>query len=179
MSLDASGTIGGILTASKWKGIPYMRLRVTPSNPKTAGQNAVRSALGTVAKACAAVLTSFMDIADVGSPFFTTARDNAPSGQSWISWVHQQLDTNLATLHSTYIGLSGTIKGYYDSSAAGANLVPYVDVAGTTHSAGEQLYLLAIFAVANLAYAGFATSPDAASSTETDNFADYVHVTTP
>ena len=35
LSLDASGTVGGILTFSKWKGRPYVRTRVIPSNPKS------------------------------------------------------------------------------------------------------------------------------------------------
>lgn len=43
MSMAASGTIGGLVTASIWKGRPYFRLRVTPSNPKSAGQTATRS----------------------------------------------------------------------------------------------------------------------------------------
>lgn len=45
MSLEASGTIGGILTFSKWKGRPYVRTRVIPTNPKTAAQLAVRSVM--------------------------------------------------------------------------------------------------------------------------------------
>lgn len=45
MSLDASGTIGGVLTFSKWKGRPYVRTRVIPSNPKTAPQLAVRAVM--------------------------------------------------------------------------------------------------------------------------------------
>lgn len=45
MSLDASGTIGGILTFSKWKGRPYVRTRTIPANPKSAAQLAVRACL--------------------------------------------------------------------------------------------------------------------------------------
>lgn len=43
MSLDASGTLAGTITASKWKGRNYMRQRVTPSNPQTSAQTGVRS----------------------------------------------------------------------------------------------------------------------------------------
>lgn len=43
MSLDASGSIGGVLTASKWKGRNYMRTLVVPSNPRSAGQTATRA----------------------------------------------------------------------------------------------------------------------------------------
>ena len=42
LSLDASGTVAGTLTASKWKGINYMRQRVIPKNPNTDLQKAIR-----------------------------------------------------------------------------------------------------------------------------------------
>lgn len=38
MSLDASGTLGDAITFSKWKGRPYVRERVVPSNPKSGAQ---------------------------------------------------------------------------------------------------------------------------------------------
>lgn len=37
-SLDASGSVGGAITFSKWKGRNYVRRRVVPSNPKSGGQ---------------------------------------------------------------------------------------------------------------------------------------------
>jgi len=37
-SLDASGTLGDAVTFSKWKGRPYVRERVIPSNPKSGAQ---------------------------------------------------------------------------------------------------------------------------------------------
>lgn len=42
-SLAASGTIGGVITMATWKGRPYARIRVTPSNPRSAGQTAQRA----------------------------------------------------------------------------------------------------------------------------------------
>ncbi len=45
MSLDASGTIGGAIVFSKWKGRNYVRVHALPSNPKSAGQISVRSML--------------------------------------------------------------------------------------------------------------------------------------
>lgn len=179
LSLDASGTVASTLTASKWKGRNYMRLRIIPANPKTAGQQAVRSILGTLAKACTAVLTSFVDVAGVGSPFFTTARDSAPSGQSWISWLQKVMYSLFAGRVTAYAALSGTIQGYYASAGAGAGLASYTDKAGVAHTAGQQLYMLAYFAVNYLSYTGFASGIDNPSSTEVDDFADWVHVTTP
>ncbi len=43
MSLDASGSLAGILTFSKWKGRNYVRQLVRPANPKSALQVGVRS----------------------------------------------------------------------------------------------------------------------------------------
>ncbi len=42
-SLSASGTIGDTLVYSNWKGRPYVRERVIPSNPKSGSQVGVRS----------------------------------------------------------------------------------------------------------------------------------------
>lgn len=42
-SFEASGTIGNIATFSKWKGRPYVRQRVVPSNPKSALQVSTRA----------------------------------------------------------------------------------------------------------------------------------------
>lgn len=43
LSLGASGTIGKTMTFSSWKGRPYVRRRVIPSNPKSAPQMATRA----------------------------------------------------------------------------------------------------------------------------------------
>jgi hypothetical protein len=43
MSLEASGTIANAVTFAKWKGRPYARQRVIPSNPQSALQTAVRA----------------------------------------------------------------------------------------------------------------------------------------
>ncbi len=47
LSVSASGTVGKILTAATWKGIPYIREWFKPQNPKTAKQVAQRSRLTT------------------------------------------------------------------------------------------------------------------------------------
>lgn len=45
LSLAASGTIQNTITYATWKGRPYARMHVIPSNPKTAAQVAVRAML--------------------------------------------------------------------------------------------------------------------------------------
>lgn len=41
--LDASGSIGDAITFSKWKGRAYVRIKATPSNPRSAGQISTRA----------------------------------------------------------------------------------------------------------------------------------------
>jgi hypothetical protein len=43
LSLDASGSIAGAVTFSKWKGRNYVRQLVKPSNPQSGGQVGVRA----------------------------------------------------------------------------------------------------------------------------------------
>jgi len=50
-SMEASGTIGGVLVFSKWKGRPYIRSHVIPSNPKSGGQTGMRAMFSFLAKA--------------------------------------------------------------------------------------------------------------------------------
>jgi len=45
LSLDASGSIFGTLVYSKWKGLNYARLSVTPYNPKSAYQVGIRDTM--------------------------------------------------------------------------------------------------------------------------------------
>ena len=45
MSLDATGTLAGTLTATHWKGRNVIRQRVIPTNPKSAKQTGVRAML--------------------------------------------------------------------------------------------------------------------------------------
>lgn len=150
MSMDASGSIANAMTFSKWKGRNYVRHLVKPANPDTAGQQEVRSILGTLAKAATAVLTSYADPAHVGSPFFVAARDNAPSGQSWISWLQKVMYPLFGAQVTAFAGVSGTIQGYYNTVGATVGLSTYTDKAGDTHTAGEQLFILAYFATTYL-----------------------------
>ncbi len=45
MSLDASGTVAGTITFSKWKGRNYVRQRVTPANPQSEMQRTYRASM--------------------------------------------------------------------------------------------------------------------------------------
>lgn len=45
MSLDASGTIAKAIVYSKWKGRPYVRVRVVPANPRSGLQVGMRAGI--------------------------------------------------------------------------------------------------------------------------------------
>lgn len=45
MSMDARGSMGGVLTFTNWKGRPVVRQLVTPANPKSANQETARNAI--------------------------------------------------------------------------------------------------------------------------------------
>ena len=74
-SLDASGSVGGAITFSKWKGRNYVRRRIIPSNPKSGAQVGRRAMFAFLSKAwtdlTAPEQASWQTIADqvVASPF--------------------------------------------------------------------------------------------------------------
>jgi len=184
MSLDASGTVASTLTASKWKGRNYMRLRIIPSNPSTSFQIAVRLVLGGVAKAARAVLTSFSDELGAGSQFFQDARDNAPAGQSWISWL-QKYSADIVTKTLTHWAeLDGTEQGYFTTNAAGIGLIDYTPTLGGEAqvglTAGQQLMALGFFGKDYIenAVCAAAVNDNAPSSGEVIALADYVNEST-
>jgi hypothetical protein len=45
MSLDASGSLGGAIVFSKWKGRNYVRALVTPANPRSGSQTGFRQSM--------------------------------------------------------------------------------------------------------------------------------------
>lgn len=175
----ASGTYAGAITFTKNLGGACVRSRVIPKNPKTADQLANRSILATLAKAAYSVLTAAKDPVMVGSPFYTHAFDIRGAGNSWISRMQKTMYSLFAGRVTAYGLLSGTIKGYYDDAATTIGLEDHVSVDGVTHTAGEQLYMLAYYAVAGWSYTGFAAGIDEATALECTTFGTYVHSTTP
>lgn len=55
LSLEASGSLGGVLVFSKWKGRAYVRTLVRPANPKSGGQVGVRSLFKFISQKWAAI----------------------------------------------------------------------------------------------------------------------------
>jgi hypothetical protein len=156
MSLNPSGSIFGLLTASRWKGRPYLRGLVTPSNPSSAGQITARKYLGSIAKAARAVLTQFNDTLGVGSQFYLDARDLAPTGQSWISFMQRFAKDIYDKTITNWALIDATEKGYFTSGATTLGLSDYSPVLGgvtqTGLTAGQQVMALAFFARDYLAH---------------------------
>ncbi len=170
MSLDASGTIGKTVTFSKWKGNNYTRLRVTPVNRQTDDQAKTRTILGVIGKMLSYVLYPTAFNTFTFSPFYTAAINNAPAGQSWISYTMKiVMGTGFSTFdtnHTAYAALGSTPKSTYTTAAALLGLSDFSLSYGAfgVVSAGESLYHLAIFATGSLGYtlsAGTLASPDA------------------
>lgn len=62
LSLSATGTVADTTTFAKWKGIPYVRQKVNPANPRTTAQVATRSVFGTAAKSWRRVPALFTEV---------------------------------------------------------------------------------------------------------------------
>lgn len=71
LSLGASGTIGGALTFSKWKGIGYARQRVIPANPNSTAQQLTRGVFSNASniwKGAPSLFTAPWDRFAIGQP---------------------------------------------------------------------------------------------------------------
>ncbi len=177
MSMAASGSMAKTLVFSIWKGRPYGRLRVIPQNPRSSGQQLTRGFLATISKAAQSVFTAAKDVTNhLGSQFFADTLTHISSLNSWIAIFQRNEHGLVSTDQTTFLALSGTIKGYYEAEAATMGLQDYITVGDTpvTYTAGFQLYILAKFAVASLGYTGFATGIDSTDATELTAFGEYV-----
>lgn len=96
MSLDASGTLGDAITFSKWKGRPYVRERVIPSNPKSGAQVGRRVMFGFLTQEWAAIgavpKATWDDLADaiVASPFNAYLKEGM---EGWHNFLAPSKDT--------------------------------------------------------------------------------------
>jgi hypothetical protein len=90
MSLSASGSVAGTLTYATWKGRPYVRQLVTPSNPKSGPQKYTRAMMSFLASVWrsldGATQATWQDLASQGnySPF------NAFVSFNMRRWTQQQ-----------------------------------------------------------------------------------------
>lgn len=115
MSLDASGSIAGALTFSKWKGRNYARQLVIPANPQTVGQQESRARMGAGGR-----MASFLGL---GSAAQVSFNEKAPAGQSgagyWVKQMIARFDASDADYNNV---ANATVKGYFDTAAASAGI---------------------------------------------------------
>jgi hypothetical protein len=90
LSLDASGSLAGAIVFSKWKGRPYVRELVKPSNPRSGGQVGVRAMFKFLAQIWQTLTTAnqatWQTMADqlVASPFNGFMSRNQFRWRNWL-----------------------------------------------------------------------------------------------
>jgi hypothetical protein len=135
-SLDASGSLGGAIVASKWKGRNYMRRLVIPANPRSGGQTANRAIVGFLAQIWAGLSApdqaTWNDLAAQGnfSAFNALVRYDAKR------WTQFAYPTRLLPIVEagfggtvnvvTVTGEVGQASGSFTNTVAGANPWGYV-----------------------------------------------------
>jgi len=103
-SLDASGKVGGAIVFSKWKGRNVIRRHAIPSNPKSAGQVAMRAMMKFASQIWAGLTTgnkaTWDDLAAASSisPF------NAFVGFNQDQWNHFKSPTKQLPLTQAGVG---------------------------------------------------------------------------
>lgn len=130
LSLSARGTLGGALTASNWKGINTMRIKGTPSNPKTSTQMAARAFFAAVGKISKAT--------DLSGDVVTYVKTKTPAQQSWASYYNSEIlgtgNANIEAAKTAYNEAgNSTVKGYFDDAAGQAG-IEAVDLDGTANT---------------------------------------------
>lgn len=138
MSLDASGTIGGILTFSKWKGRAYVRTRVIPANPKSDPQMAVRAMMKFLAQQWAGIATIDKATWDVGaeankiSPFNQYTKINL---RNWRDFLPPGKKATLLRAQASAV-ISGTV-----SNDAGRYAQSVITLAAAPFNWGSIVYM--------------------------------------
>lgn len=164
-SMDASGAFADAIVFSKWKGRNTARRLVTPSNPRTSGQELARNRMRVMGRgmhfaATATTVRSGQTVTDQ-----TLITQNTPSGQAWNGHlIKSGIGTGGAAYTAAaaaYTALQAGDKTAWDT-AAGALSPPFLaapqTVAGggstTAISAGQcffhyiyTLYLLGVATV--------------------------------
>lgn len=167
LSLGARKSVGGALTFANWKGLNTVRIKSSPSNPKTANQMAGRAFFAAGGK-----ITKRTDLT---GDVVTFTKGKTPAQQSWASYfIREMLGTSNANIQAAKTfyetPANSTIAGYFND-AAGQASIENVDLDG---SAGTQvpagLSLLAAYAASNRIGDPAATAP-LASVTEAQVFA--------
>lgn len=142
-SITALGKFGKVLVYSVWKGIPYVRMLVTPTNPQSGDQGDRRVMLGGLGRSAKYVQSD--------QTFEGYAKAVAPAGQSWISWYVDYIMTeyfpNVAGFDAFVAEANGHVaQNDFSAEAMALGLetfdLAYKDMA-SAFARGHQLYALA------------------------------------
>lgn len=152
MSMDARGAFAGALVFSNWKGRPVVRQLVTPSNPASADQMAVRNHLRVTAAA-----QHFANLStDLGAGRLVTdeeaIRAVTPSGFAWNGHLVKSIigagGVTFAAAQAAWAALTAPQKAAWDTAAAGLTPgIPAVaqktagNVAATPLTAGNVFFI--------------------------------------
>lgn len=130
MSLAASKTLGGTLTARNSRGINVISIKSNPSNPKTLTQMATRAAFAAAGK--------ISKRADLTGDVVAYLKTKKGAGDTWGSYYQsQELGTNLGYFNAskTAYNLVGNAakKTIFDDAATQAS-IEAVDLDGTPNT---------------------------------------------
>lgn len=130
LSLGASKTLGGTLTARNSRGINVMSIKSNPSNPKTLTQMATRAAFSAAGK--------ISKRADLTGDVVAYLKTKRPSGDTWGSYFQsQELGTGLVNFNASktaYVLVgNASKKAIFDDAAAQAS-IEAVDLDGTPNT---------------------------------------------
>lgn len=152
MSLEASGSVYGALTFAKWKGRPYVRSLVIPSNPQTTLQTDARNQMRVAAYAQRGMNLTALKYP--GAPVTDKAlwTSNAPSGQAWNGYMVKTMigvsGANYAAAQAAYAALLAADKTAWQAEALvvipGVPSIPQDapgGVAGVALTAGEAFFI--------------------------------------
>lgn len=136
-SEDASGTIAGALTYSKWKGRNYVRNRVDPKNPKSARQVGVRSMMQFLAKTWAGIAALSQSTWDALAASKQISAFNAFVGFNLARWQNFQGPTeeNPAAEASTPLTISA-----HTYTGGSAQVTLSLTASGTTALQGIAIF---------------------------------------
>jgi hypothetical protein len=122
MSMDASGKFAGALVFSKWKGRPTVRQLITPSNPRSVDQVAVRNAMRAIA--AGQRFANLTALKRSGETLTDKAEliTLAPAGQAWNGFLVKSSigagSLNYTAATAAYSALSGGQKSAWEAAAA-------------------------------------------------------------
>lgn len=131
MSMSASGTVGNIITFATWKGRPYVRTRVIPSNPKSAAQLGVRAMMTFLSQQWAGLSTANKATWDVAADARKVSPFNAFVAANQGFWRDHLAPGKIQTL------LRVTAASLITASAAAAS-GRYIEVVTTNGIAAGQ-----------------------------------------